>query len=294
MPQHQLKQAMPQSGILFWNGTHLLEWAELEVAHMKCKNYGLALLNVAVAGLLILVGWDWILYGFYFVSAVLFIALTAWNAVGDYIAVLFVFHARRVPQEAQITPALNRFCQSATAAGKISGNGCKFYYAESRIPYFIPISRRRIVLSTALEEYLIADKNGRLFCDVPALSYDPPIVFSRKVLLMSIICYVVVLRFGELMAIIGAAVVRFCMAVAMVIATGAIFEGLWKMIRAILIGVALGTVIWKINEAVNFVQDKAVDFLMKQTMRGTFDYLKKSGQPAGQGLRLTGQRRTYT
>ena len=47
------------------------------------KNYMLAALNVAVAGLPFLVGWDLVLYGVYCGFAVLLLGLTAWNPVGD-------------------------------------------------------------------------------------------------------------------------------------------------------------------------------------------------------------------
>ena len=46
------------------------------------KNYMLAALNVAVAGLPFLVGWDLVLYGVYCGFAVLLLGLTAWNPVG--------------------------------------------------------------------------------------------------------------------------------------------------------------------------------------------------------------------
>ena len=185
------------------------------------KNYMLAALNVAVAGLPFLVGWDLVLYGVYCGFAVLLLGLTAWNPVGDWFSILFVFYAKAVPEEALIMPALRRYLREA-----ISGKGylkpkCRFYYAESRIPYFIPISRKRVVLSLALEDYLIHD-----------------------------------------------------------------YEGVHKMMEAIWIGAALGKVVWKINECFNFIQDKMVEFVMKRTMTGTFDYLKKSGIPRGQGIRL--------
>lgn len=127
------------------------------------KNYMLAALNVAVAGLPFLVGWDLVLYGVYCGFAVLLLGLTAWNPVGDWFSILFVFYAKAVPEEALIMPALRRYLREA-----ISGKGylkpkCRFYYAESRIPYFIPISRKRVVLSLALEDYLIRDYDGSLY-----------------------------------------------------------------------------------------------------------------------------------
>lgn len=57
------------------------------------KNYMLAALNVAVAGLPFLVGWDLVLYGVYCGFAVLLLGLTAWNPVGDWFSILFVFYA---------------------------------------------------------------------------------------------------------------------------------------------------------------------------------------------------------
>ena len=58
------------------------------------------------------------------------------------------------------------------------------------------------------------------------------------------------------------------------------------MMEAIWIVAALCKLVWKINECFNFIQDKMVEFVMKRTMTGTFDYLKKSGIPRGQGIRL--------
>ena len=153
------------------------------------KNYMLAALNVAVAGLPFLVGWDLVLYGVYCGFAVLLLGLTAWNPVGDWLSILFVFYAKAVPEEALIMPALRRYLREA-----ISGKGylkpkCRFYYAESRIPYFIPISRKRVVLSLALEDYLIHDYDENLYRDVPDEAYIPNLVLSRKTLLLSIFCY---------------------------------------------------------------------------------------------------------
>ena len=68
------------------------------------KNYMLAALNVAVAGLPFLVGWDLVLYGVYCGFAVLLLGLTAWNPVGDWLSILFVFYAKAVPEEALILP----------------------------------------------------------------------------------------------------------------------------------------------------------------------------------------------
>ena len=250
------------------------------------KNYMLAALNVAVAGLPFLVGWDLVLYGVYCGFAVLLLGLTAWNPVGDWISILFVFYAKAVPEEALIMPALRRYLREA-----ISGKGylkpkCRFYYAESRIPYFIPISRKRVVLSLALEDYLIHDYDENLYRDVPDEAYIPNLVLSRKTLLLSIFCYVLILRFIELWTIIAAVIVRLVFAAIAVIVTGSFYEGVHKMMEAIWIGAALGKVVWKINECFNFIQDKMVEFVMKRTMTGTFDYLKKSGIPRGQGIRL--------
>lgn len=82
------------------------------------KNYMLAALNVAVAGLPFLVGWDLVLYGVYCGFAVLLLGLTAWNPVGDWLSILFVFYAKAVPEEALIMPALRRYLREA-----ISGKG---------------------------------------------------------------------------------------------------------------------------------------------------------------------------
>ena len=150
----------------------------------------------------------------------------------------------------------------------------------------IPISRKRVVLSLALEDYLIHDYDGNLYRDVPDEAYIPNLVLSRKTLLLSIFCYVLILRFIELWTIIAAVIVRLVFAAIAVIVTGSFYEGVHKMMEAIWIGAALGKVVWKINECFNFIQDKMVEFVMKRTMTGTFDYLKKSGIPRGQGIRL--------
>lgn len=150
----------------------------------------------------------------------------------------------------------------------------------------IPISRKRVVLSLALEDYLIHDYDENLYRDVPDEAYIPNLVLSRKTLLLSIFCYVLILRFIELWTIIAAVIVRLVFAAIAVIVTGSFYEGVHKMMEAIWIGAALGKVVWKINECFNFIQDKMVEFVMKRTMTGTFDYLKKSGIPRGQGIRL--------
>lgn len=244
---------------------------------MKARNYIFTVINILVAGLPIGLTWDLIAYLFYLAFVATFIALTAWNTVGDYIAILIVFRGKR--NDKQITHGIRRYLELATINSVLSPDDCKVYWTESTIAYLIPISQKRVVMSKPMMGCSHQDLGYRLFLSVPKEAYDNQMMLSRKVLLISIVCYVVVLRLMELWAIVALAILRFIFSLVTMIVTGALFEGFWKIVRAIMIGISLGTLAWKINKAVNFLQDKALEILMKQTKQGTFDYLEESGRP---------------
>ena len=250
---------------------------------MKLKNYALALLNMVIAGLPILLTWDPIIFLCYFGGAAAILALTAWNVVGDVIAIFCVFHGDLVPPDALIRPALDRYFKTAADQGLLRADAAA-YYATSGTPYFIPLSGKRVMLSLALEDWLLQDGAGRLFQAVPREAYDAGVMASRKVLLLSLFCYVLVIRLMELWAIFFAVAIKAIMALAMMITSGAFFEGFHEMLEATLFGCALGVVIVKVNDLFNFLQDKVVNWIMDSTMKSSFDFLQQEGAVARRGL----------
>ena len=205
--------------------------------------------------------------------ALLFLALTLWNPVGDYIAILFALRADPLPANALIAPAVQNYLSAAGNQGLLSDLKCKVFYTQSTVPYLLPLGKNRIVLSLGLEDWLLQNPDS-LFRAVPREAYEPKLILSRKALLISVVCYIAVIRFMELWAIFFAVAIKAITALAMMIATGAFFEGVREMVNATLWGFALGIIIMKINEWVNYVQDKFVNWIMDSLMKSSVQMLE--------------------
>lgn len=72
------------------------------------------------------------------------------------------------------------------------------------------------------------------------------------------------------MAIIFAIAVKIVMRIVMLIVAGALFGTAKEAGEAISIGVVLGKLVLKINDSVNYLQDRFVEWLVRQTVLGHF------------------------
>ena len=237
------------------------------------KNYILTAANVLIAGWFLCLMFDPAFYLFYLTIAMLFLALLCWNAVGELLVVYIVFRARRMPVDALIAPVLQEYLTSETTNRNLLEEGCTVYYADSKVPFFLPVSRRRAVISLALENALIEYGAGVLRRGVPPETYIPQILFSRRLLLLAILVDSIMLRVMELLTIALAFLTRILFAFIVAIVTGAIFDNPKAIWNSLSIGYFLGAVVVKINDAYNYVQDKIIEWLMKGIKAYSFAFI---------------------
>ncbi len=117
-----------------------------------------------------------------------------------------------------------------------------------------------------------------LLRSVPEDVYTSKLMFSRKVLLLSLVCYAVVIRIMELWAIFFAVAVKAVFSLAILIATGALFGSSREMSNAVSLGSFIGSVALKINDIANYIQDKIINWIMKETFLSSFQMIEESGR----------------
>lgn len=241
------------------------------------RNYGLAAANILVSSLPILATWDPIVGICYCGISVLLLALLSWNVVGDFVAILFILRAKKLPSDAVIAPILKRYIHSLKN-GEQQQRETALYYADSKIPYYMPVSTRNAVVSLALEDRLKQNGEQLLVEGVPKDAYTPKVIVSRKAALLSIASYAVVIRIMELWAIFFAVAVKAIMALVMLITSGALFGSASEMVNAASFGSAIGSIILKINNVASYIQDKLIDFAMKITCSNSYRIIEESSK----------------
>lgn len=245
---------------------------------MVWKNYAVAAVNILVSSLPLFATWDPIVGICYCGIAVLLLALLSWNIVGDFIVVLFILHAKEVPSNALIAPSLQRYLRYLLNHELKNQRAPSLYYADSKIPYYMPVSARSAVVSLALEDRLQRNGERLLIQGVPKDAYVPKIMISRKVALLSLASYAIVIRIMELWAIFFAVAVKAIMALVMPITSGALFGSAREMVNAASFGSAIGRIILKINDVASYIQDKLIDFAMKITCSNSYRIIEESSQ----------------
>lgn len=242
------------------------------------KNFAVAAANILVSSIPLFATWDPIIGLCYCGIAILLLALLSWNIVGDYIVILFILHAREIPPNALITPSLQRYLRYLSNHELKNKRTPSLYYANSKIPYYIPVSARNAVISLALENRLQLVGERLLIKGVPKDSYIPKTIISRKTALLSLASYAIVIWIMELWAIFFAVAVKAIMALVMLIASGALFGSVSEMVNTASLGSSIGSIILKINEIASYIQDKLVDFVMKITCINSYRIIEESSQ----------------
>ena len=242
------------------------------------KNYAVAAANILISSLPFFVTWEPVVGLCYCGIAVLLLVLLSWNMAGDYIVILFILHARRVPPDALIAPSLQQYLRYLSNHELKNRRAPCLYYADSKVPYYIPVSKKRAVVSLALEDRLLSDGEKLLIQGVPKNAYVSRIIISRKAALLSLAGYAVVIRIMELWAIFFAVAVKAIMAFAMLIASGALFGSAGEMANAASFGSALGSIVLKINEIASHIQDKLIDLAMKITCSNSYKAIEEASR----------------
>ena len=222
------------------------------------KNYAVAATNILVSSIPLFATWDPIVGLCYCGIVILLLALLSWNIVGDYIVILFILHAREVSPNALITPSLQQYLRSLSNHELKNQRTPSLYYANSKVPYYIPVSAKNAVVSLALENRLQLDGERLLIKGVAEGCLHSKTIISRKAALLSLASYAIVIRIMELWAVFFAVAVKAIMALVMLIASGALFGSASEMVNAASLGSAIGSIILKINEIASYIQDKLV------------------------------------
>lgn len=185
---------------------------------------------------------------------------------------------KKVPQNALIMPSLQRYVRYLSNHELKNQRIPSLYYVDSKIPYYIPVSVRNAVVSLALENRLTQDGERLLIKGVSKDAYIPKVIISRKAALLSLAGYAIVIRIMELWAIFFAVAVKAIMALAMLIASGALFGNIEDIKNAFSFGFSLGSVMLKINEIAGYIQDKLIDLVMKITCSNSYRIIEESNQ----------------
>ena len=244
------------------------------------KNYAVAAINILVSSLLLFAMWDSVVGLCYCGIVILLLALLSWNIAGDTIVILFILHAnaKEVPPNAQIVPCLQRYFRYLSNHALKNRCTPSPYYANSKNPYYIPVSVKNVVVSLALERRLQTDGEKLLIRGVPKDTYCTKTIISRKAALLSLASYAIAIRIMELCAILFAVAIKAIKALVMLITSGALFGGVREMGEAVSVGTAIGSIILKINEKVSYIQDKAIDLAMKITSSYSYRIIEESSQ----------------
>ena len=236
------------------------------------KNYGLTMLNICIAGLPILITWEPKIYFCYLGILCLFLLMLSWNPLGEII-ILLTIHAKKVPINSYMFSALNQYLEHLVI-NNFMEERCSVYYSDIKSTLCFPISRKRLIVPLNLECKII--KQGKQFLTDSTSEgiYSFAIIFSRRLLLLSIVGYVITFRIMEIWAIIFAFAVRIIFALVMLLASGALFGSRKEVGNAISFGSFLGDIALKINNIVNFVQINIVNLILKISMNNSIRYFE--------------------
>lgn len=242
------------------------------------KNNLLAALNLLVAGLFLWHNFGVPAFLYYLGASLLCWLLLCWNAVGEVLVIRMVFRARRMPANAEMAPAVMEYLARGIPSAYGSEKGFTVYYAQSRERFFVPVSRRRVVVSLALEDTLIQDGNAILKRGVPSGSYESGTLFSRRLLLLSLLGHAIMLFLMKAFAWLVAFVVKSFFVILVYLFSDADTRGIRGLWDSIALGVFLGKIVLVFGDFVNYLQDKLVEWLMRITKAYSFKSLKKDNE----------------
>lgn len=236
------------------------------------KNLVLTILNICIAGLPILITWDTKIYFYYLGILCVFLLMFSWNPFGEII-IIFILHAKRVPSNSYMFHALNQYLEQLVKKNFMKEQ-CLVYYTDIKSTLCFPISRKSLIVPLNLEGEIIKYGKQFLLDFTSDEVYSSFLIFSRKLLLLSVVGYVITFRIMEIWAIVFAFAVKIIFALVMLLASGALFESSKEVGNAISFGSFLGNVALKINNRVNFAQVNIVNFILKISMHNSISYFE--------------------
>lgn len=240
------------------------------------RNLLLSTVNILVIGLPIYCIWGIEVYIWFILLQIVLIDLVFWNIIGDNILIDKIFHGKLIPNNSAIKPIVNRYINQLASNGIVTIMESKrIVYSDSKIAFFIPISPNTFIVSLSLQDLLIKQGIQLLTNHIPTSVYTPQVMYSRKFLLLTLWGYKIMLKTLELWAIFFALAVKAFMSIGIIIATGAIYGKISDVYNAISLGSTLGDIILKINDATGYIQDRLVEFFVKETVVGSFNAVKQ-------------------
>lgn len=165
---------------------------------------------------------------FYFYALIFQIALVAllfWNTLGDVAVLHTVFHGKAIPRNVEMKPAIDRYLEYLASDDHFdSSDTIRVVWTDSKLPFFIPVSRKTFIVSVALQDLLIEQRESLLINNFPTSSYNHAVLYARKCLLLTILGYKLCLRFLEIWAVIFLYALKNIMSIVMLCVTGALFS----------------------------------------------------------------------
>lgn len=236
------------------------------------KNWGLTMLNIFIAGLPILITWEPKLYFYYLGILCLFLLMVSWNPLGEIIIILTI-HAKKVPSNSYMFSTLNQYLEYLVIKNFMKEQ-CSVYYSDIKSTICFPISRKKLIVPLNLESKIIKQGKQFLIDSTSEEVYSFALIFSRKMLLLSIIGYRITFRIIEIWAVIFEFTVRIIFSLVMVLSSGALFGSSKEVGNAISFGYLLGNVALKYNNIVNSAQIKIVNLTLKISMDNSIRYFE--------------------
>ena len=162
------------------------------------KNVLLSLINISITAIPFFLIWDFEMYLVAILFQIVIIACTFWNIAGDVLIIRTVLNGKGIPNNSQIKSATTKYLNYLESKDLIETQKQKLiYWANSSVPYFLPVSKRTFVISSALQDYLVRQGAQALIKQFPNEMFATSIIFSRKILLLTVLSYRIIMKVLE-------------------------------------------------------------------------------------------------
>lgn len=228
------------------------------------RNIGFATFNILIIAVFFGLIWGFEGYAYAVGIHIILIGLLCWNPVGDWIVATIILQGKHIPSGADMEIVIGQYLRDLVSLGVLEYKPYRhLMYTKSKLSYFLPVSTRFFVVSFSLQTPLIQNGAQLLHSRIDNGTYDRKLMCSRRVLLLTAFGYMIAMRILEVWAIIFATGVKLLVTLCVLLASGALFGSGSDIAGWSSIGYAIGTIIVKINDIVNSIQDKVVEWLIK-------------------------------
>lgn len=233
----------------------------------------MAFINIIISGLPLLVILHPIVFLIYCGICVIFILLFCWNSLGDSLIVIHSCHARILENDDLIFPIIHKYNDFLRNKSFVANENVHYFYTDSQTPYWFSISKNTIIFSRILENSIL-DNGVNFFESISDKSYESKLLLSRKVVLLSVLCYNFIFFIMKIWMVFFSFAIKFMFSLVMVLVTGALFERPRDVLNAVHIGAFMGEIALFVNKVMCFIQDKMISFVMKKTCNDTLNFVE--------------------